>query len=676
MKRISILVLLSICATNSFAQQKDYNEELLLELNRVLSAKISPDGKKVLYEMQQMSITNNGGNVDLFVLEIASKKLVQLTNTPFSESNAGWDAKGLIWFMKPDGETSQIFSIDCFGKNETKRSSFTHDISGFTFSLDQSKVAVIQSVDVEESVKEKHQDMPKANMRLTDDLMYRHWNYYNSDARDHIFVYNVKDLQVAAMGIDINKGERTNGILPAFAGSESFCFNLDASKLFYSTKKLSGKDFAFSTNTDIYEFDFQTNQTKNISEKNLGYDNAPQLSPDGKYLAWQAMKTNGFESDKNDLIVLNLKDYSVQNLTATFDYTLDDFKWQSKSNGFYLILPTKGTKHVFELAMGNTILRQVSQGVFDVNSIDCQGTNLVVLRSSMVEPNDVYSLEHKKGKMTQLTDANQTKLEHTVKPKIEDRWVETSDGKKMLVWVVYPPNFDPNKKYPALLFCQGGPQSMVSQSFSYRWNIRLMASKGYIVVAPNRRGLPGFGQEWNDAISKDWGGQAMRDYLAAIDEVSNEPYVDVNRLGAVGASYGGYSTYFLAGCHEKRFKTFVSHCGLFNLESWYLTTEEMFFANHDIGGPFWKPENKELFAKNSPHNYLNKWDTPMLVIHGENDFRVPIGEGLQAFQACKIMGIKTRLLTFPSEGHWITKPQNGIVWYREFFEWLAADLKP
>jgi dipeptidyl aminopeptidase/acylaminoacyl peptidase len=350
--------------------------------------------------------------------------------------------------------------------------------------------------------------------------------------------------------------------------------------------------------------------------------------------------------------------------------------WHPSGDFIYFIAPKNGTEQLFELNVISGKTRQLTSGQFDFVSLSVFGETIYAGRQSMVEPTEIFSYTIKKNKLAQLTNAN-TELIKTLKmPKAEERWVETTDGKKMLVWMVYPPDFDPAKKYPALLYCQGGPQSQVSQFFSYRWNLALMASKGYIVVAPNRRGLPGFGQEWNDAISKDWGGQAMKDYLTAIDNAAQEPYIDETRLGAVGASYGGYSVYMLAGIHENRFKTFVAHCGLFNLESWYGTTEELFFANWDQGGPYWLDVNKENYKKNSPHNYVANWNTPILVIHGGMDFRVPESEGMQAFQAAQLKGIRSKYLYFPTEGHWVQSPQNSIVWQREFFEWLATDLKP
>jgi dipeptidyl aminopeptidase/acylaminoacyl peptidase len=288
---------------------------------------------------------------------------------------------------------------------------------------------------------------------------------------------------------------------------------------------------------------------------------------------------------------------------------------------------------------------------------------------------ELYGFNIKKGTERVITHTNDEIYNSIALSKIEKRWVKTTDGKEMLTWVILPPNFDSTKTYPTLLYCQGGPQSAVSQFYSFRWNFQLMAANDYVIIAPNRRGLPSFGTEWNEAISKDWGGQAMKDYLAAFDEISKESYIDQNNAGAVGASYGGYSVYMLAGIHEKRFKSFVAHCGLFNLESWYGSTEELFFANFDIGGPYWENPAPKSYAKFSPHKYAQNWDTPIFVIHGGRDYRVPDTQGMEAFQVAQLKGLKSRFLYFPKEGHWVLQPQNGLVWHREYFKWLDETLK-
>ena len=414
---------------------------------------------------------------------------------------------------------------------------------------------------------------------------------------------------------------------------------------------------------------------KKLTTSNKGYDVNPSFSYDEKKMAWLSMAIDGNESAKNDIIVRDLASGKDVNVTINNDVIVDQFQWHPSGKFIYYIAAIKGTKQIFEVDLALNTHRQVTNGTFDFLSLAVAEDEIIAGQQSMIAPTDLFKVSLKKSKIKQITEFNEEILKKLDKPTVEQRWVETTDGKQMLVWLILPPNFDASKKYPALLYCQGGPQSPVSQFFSYRWNFMVMASQGYIVVAPNRRGLPGFGQEWQDAISKDWGGQPIRDYLSAIDNAANEPYVDETRMGAIGASYGGFSVYYLAGVHENRFKTFVSHCGLFNLESWYGTTEEMYFANNEIGGPYWDPKNKELYEKNSPHKMVDKWNTPILVIHGGLDYRVPESEGMQAFQAAQLKGLRSKYLHFPEEGHWVTSPQNGLLWYREFFEWLATDLK-
>jgi dipeptidyl aminopeptidase/acylaminoacyl peptidase len=467
-----------------------------------------------------------------------------------------------------------------------------------------------------------------------------------------------------------------------FGGIESVCFSKDGSIIYYSTKKKAGKDFALSTNSEIYAFNTKDNITTTLSSAHKGYDTNPAINATGKTLAWLSMETDGFEADKNTLRIMNLMTREEIDLTEKLDLTIDQFAWHPTKDIIYFIAVKNGKKQLFQVAFNHT--KNTTNIILELLTNDrCDFVNLVPFsegvlleRQSMIDPTDLWMYNNKSKTIEQITYVNKDKLAKCAQPTVKEAWYTTTDGKKMLTWIIYPPNYDATKKYPALLYCQGGPQSAVSQYFSYRWNFRLMASEGYIIVAPNRRGLPGFGKEWNDAISKDWGGQAMNDYLTAIDSaVATEPAIDATKLGAVGASYGGYSVYYLAGIHQNRFKTFVSHCGLFNLESWYGTTEELFFANSDIGGPYWQPENAALYAKNSPHNYVDKWNTPMLVIHGGKDFRVPESEGMQAFQVLQLKGIPSKFLYFPEEGHWVTKPQNGILWYREYFNWLKTYLK-
>jgi dipeptidyl aminopeptidase/acylaminoacyl peptidase len=677
MKVFSILSAFLI--TLSLNAQNVLTPELLWKLNRVSGGAVSPDGNYLLYSQRSFNMTENKGNTELFVIDLKTTKSKQITQTPFSEMEAQWGKNNTIWFMSTENEGLQIWTMSADGSAKKQVSRFAEiELEGFKISPDEKSLVTIQAVKTKETLQDKYTDLPKANARVEDDLMYRHWDHYNDFMSRHLFIHEIttdaNGYAVMPIGVDVLQNELFDGILPPFGGTEQFCYTPDAKKLIYTSKKLKGKEFAQSTNSELYEYSIDTKKTRTLTFGYLGYDNNPSYSSTG-VLAWTSMARNGFEADKNDIIIRGLDGKDI-NLTAQVDQTVGSFVWHPNGKFIYFISPTKGTEQIFEIDLKTKKIRQVTSGQHDYVSLSIFGESIYAGRQSMVAPTDLFMVPIKKGTITQLTAANAELLSTITLPKVEEKWITTTDGKQMLVWMVLPPNFDQDKQYPSLLYCQGGPQSMVSQFFSYRWNLALMASQGYVVVAPNRRGLPGFGQEWNDAISTDWGGQAMKDYLSAADEAFKLPYIDRNRMGAVGASYGGYSVYMLAGIHENRFKTFISHCGLFNLESWYGTTEELFFANWDHKGPYWKAENKENYTKNSPHNYVQNWNTPMLVIHGGMDFRVPESEGMQAFQAAQLLGLRSKYLHFPTEGHWVQSPQNGLLWQREFFEWLNTDLKP
>jgi dipeptidyl aminopeptidase/acylaminoacyl peptidase len=673
-----LAIFLSIFIINGNAQNT-LTPELLWKMKRISSGTLSPDGRYLLFSQRSFDLDKNKGNTDLFVINLTDNSITQLTNTTFSEFEAQWHKDNSIWFLSSENNSIQIWKINSDGTNKVQCSSFTDkEIEGFKLSPDGKNLVTIEATEYKQSVNEIYSDLPLANARIEDDLMYRHWDHYDDYKKRHLMLYEVDEslMQVSNSGTDILKGEPYDGILPPMGGSEQFTFSNDGKKIVYTSKKMTGKAFALHTNSDLYAYDIASKTTENITELYKGYDTNPSFNSKGQ-MAWLSMARDGFESDKNDII---LKDgSSTTNVTNELDLSVTDFSWHPDGERLYFTSAVKGTVQLFEITFKkgkSPIIKQVTEGVFDVTSISVGLEAIYFGRQSMIEPTDLYVLNIKNSKITRLTNVNKGITDQLILPTVEARWVKTTDGKEMLVWMVLPPDFDQNKKYPALLYCQGGPQSPVSQYFSYRWNLALMASNGYVVIAPNRRGLPGFGQEWNDAISKDWGGQAMEDYLAAVDDAVTLPYVDPQRLGAVGASYGGYSVYMLAGIHQKRFKTFVAHCGLFNLESWYGTTEELFFADWDQGGPYWMDINKENYEKNSPHKYVQNWDTPILVIHGGMDFRVPESEGMQAFQAAQLLGLKSRFLYFPTEGHWVQSPQNSIVWQREFFRWLEEDLKP
>lgn len=521
---------------------------------------------------------------------------------------------------------------------------------------------------------EYYQDLPKSQGKLYTSLDHRHWDKWMDGNYNHVFIESVKDTSDKT---DIMKGLPYYCPQEPFGGSEDYIWSADGNSVFYVTKAKEGTDYVQSTNTDIYKYDIKTGKTTNLTAENKGYDMSPQVNSDN-VLAYLSMKTEGYEADKNDIIIL--KNGKRTNLTKDWDGTVFGFIWNNKGDKIYFTAPTEGTIQVFEIEpfISNPKVRQLTEGIFDITAIVGQSDDdkLIVTRTTMNRASEIYTLNLRNNKLSQLTKVNENLYAKIEDSKVERRYITTIDGKKMLTWVIYPPNFDPQKKYPTLLYCQGGPQSALTQFYSFRWNFQLMAAEGYIVVAPNRRGMPGFGVEWNEQISKDWGGQPMQDYLSAIDAIAKEPYVDENRLGAVGASYGGYSVFNLAGIHQKRFKTLIAHCGVFNTRSMFGTTEEVFFTNYDLGGPYWQKneDTQKAYHDFNPIEKVAQWDTPILIIQGGKDYRVPEEQGLQAFTAAQLLGIKSEFLYFPNENHWVLEPQNGIFWQRNFFRWLKETL--
>ncbi len=515
-------------------------------------------------------------------------------------------------------------------------------------------------------------ELEKSEVYIYDDLNYRHWDKWEDGHYSHLFL---KDLSTGEE-IDIMEGEPHDTPLQPFGGPEDYIWNNDGTKVYYVSKKVKGKEYAVSTNTDIYAYDLATGTTSNLTEENKGYDTQPAFSKDG-VLAWLQMDEPGYEADKNDIIIL--RDGKQINLTENWDGTVSSFKWGNDGKTIYFLAPVMGTKQLFVLntsKKGSSSIKQLTEGQFDITGLVGQsGNTMVVSRTDMNHAAELYTVNLKNGNLTQLTHINDEFYNNIELSRVEKRMIPTTDGKEMLTWVIYPPNFDPNKKYPTLLYLQGGPQSPLSQFYSFRWNFQLMAANGYIVVAPNRRGMPGYGVEWNEQISGDWGGQNIQDYLSAIDAVSEEPFVDKERIGAVGASYGGYSVFYLAGMHNNRFKSFIAHDGIFNTRSMYGTTEELFFVNKDLGGAYWETPTPRAYTDFNPINFVDKWNTPIMIVQGGIDFRVPVGQGLEAFQAAQLRGIKSKLLYFPMENHWILSPQNAIVWQKEFFKWLEETLK-
>lgn len=643
--------------------------ETLWSLGRMGKYVVSPDGLKIVYEITWPDIKENTLNKDLYVISSKGGAPIQITQTPTSESNPAWSKDGSkIYFLAPnDKSEDQLWVMNADGSNKKQISNIVNGISDFQFAASQLWVVFKQDVKLGQDLHLRYPDLPKANARIIDDLMYRHWDSWDDYLYTHLVFSKIENDELKETLTDINKGEQFDAL--------DFSISPDEQFIAFSLKKMKGKQDALNTNTDVFVYDKATGKTENICMGMLGYDNNPKFSPDGKSIAWLSMEEPGYESDKNRIFVYNFTTKTKTDVTSDFTETVEDFTWSVDGNSIYFIGGKQATFPVFSLDVKTKAVKQITTGDFDYTSITTLKDQLIGTKMSMSAPTEMYKIDLKTVKEEQLTFTNKAILDKLKFGRVDKMWVKTLDKKSMLSWIIYPPDFDPAKKYPTLLYCQGGPQSAVSQFFSYRWNFQIMAANGYIVVAPNRRGLPTFGEEWNDQIAGEWGGLAMQDYLSAIDTAAKFPYVDANRLGAVGASFGGYSVYWLAGNHHKRFKTFVAHCGVFNLESWYGTTEEMFFANHDLKGAYWNTPKPKSYDKFSPSNFVGQWDTPLLVIHGEKDFRVPVSEGMQAFQAAQLKNIPSRFLYYPEAGHWVSKPQDGILWQRVYFEWLDRYLK-
>lgn len=650
--------------------------EVLWSFGRIGEVSLSPDKKTVLYAVTYFNIKEDRSYRDIYTMNVDGTNKKQLTNTSENEYNVIWRPDGKkIAFLSSRSGSMQAWEMNTDGTGRKQISDIKGGIGGFNYSPDQSKIAYLADVK-KKSVADMHPDLPKANARVIDDLMYRHWDRF-VDAYTHIFVadFNGKSFK---KGKDILEGEEWEAPMRPFGGMEEVVWTNDSKSVIYSCRKKKGVAYTISTNSDLYQYNLKSGKTSNLTLGMMGYDLTPVISPDGKKLAWTSMERDGYESDKHRLFVMDLDNPQKRTyFTKNFDQNADHLAWTADSKSLYFISDWHATDEIYKLNLTDGKINKITEGVHNYKSVISAGAKLVTTRVSMSKPKEIYVVDAKTGKDTEVSNVNKPILSQLKMGKVEKRWVKTTDNKQMAVWVIYPPNFDKNKKYPALLYCQGGPQGTVSQFWSYRWNFQMMAANDYIIVAPNRRGLPGFGQEWLEQISGDYGGQNMKDYLSAIDNVKKEPYVDENRLGAVGASYGGFSVYWLAGNHNKRFKAFISHDGMFNFEAQYLETEEMWFVNWDLGGPFWDKKNKiaQRSYANSPHKFVEKWDTPILVIHGGKDYRIVDTQGMQAFNAAKLRGVPAQLLHLPEENHWVLKAQNGILWQRTFFNWLDKWLK-
>ena len=659
--------LIAVAAPFLMNAQNVMTPETLWTLNKIGVSAVSPDQSSLIYSLGKTDLKTEKNNKKNYFFSVKNGNATSLDLG--KKSLIQWDKNGIY-----AQEGDKIYVSKDAGKTWTDFYTLG-EVDNVIISPDGKKIAFSKEVLVEKLMgKEKYSDVPKSTAQIYNDLNHRHWDRFNEGKYNHVFVVNVSETADKAK--DLLEGKPWDSPQRPSGGSEDFLWNPDSTQLLYVTKPLSGAEYAQSTNTDIFAYDLKSGMVKNLTESNKGYDVNPKFSPDGKYLSWQSMERNGFEADKNDVKILDLKSGITTNLTKAWDESVvGSVFWSQDSKNIYFTTAWKGTMQLFSLNPKTSKIQQVTKGDFDVSDIYAENSNsLLVSRTDMNHNADLFSVDVKNGAMKQLTEVNKETYAKITPSKTELKMVKTTDGKEMGVWFIYPPNFDPAKKYPTLLYCQGGPQSALTQFFSVRWNFALMAANDYIVVAPNRRGMPGWGTKWNEEISNDWGGQPMRDYLAAADFAKTLPYVDGDRMGAVGASYGGYSVFMLAGIHENRFKTFIAHDGLFDMKSWFLTTEELWFAKWDLGGSPYDNPTPKSYTEFNPSNYVNKWNKPMMVIQGGIDYRVPYEQGQEAFQAAKLQGLKTKFLYFPNENHWVLHPQNGLVWQREFFEWLKETL--
>ncbi len=650
--------------------------ETLWYFGRINEYKVSPDANKVLFVATFYSIEQNKGNKELFLIDLETLDRKQLTSTSAGEFNIEWksDGKSFGFLSADDNGEIQLFEMDTDGTNRKQITNIKGGIGGFSYSPDMNNILYLADIPRKPQTADLHPDMPKANVRIIDELMYRHWDQW---VQSFTHIFTAPYSENISEGTDIMKDEQWESPVRPFGGMEQIAWSPDGKSIVYTCRKLRGLAYSKSTNTDLYLYNLETKETRNLTEGMNGYDMNPVFSGDGTMLAWESMERDGYEADKHRLFVMDMKTGEKKYLTPDFDANVYNLLWSKNGKNIFFTTDWFGSKEIFSVDLtGNKPVR-ITEGIHDYTAIALAGKDLIAMKQSMSKPAELYKVDLATGKDTEISNLNKELLAKLKTGRVEKRNIKTTDGKDMLSWIIYPPDFDSTKKYPTLLYCQGGPQGMVSQFWSYRWNFQIMAANGYIVVAPNRRGLTGFGMEWLEQISGDYGGQNIKDYLSAIDEMAKEPYIDETRLGAVGASYGGYSVFHLAGLHNKRFKAFIAHSGIFNFESQYLETEELWFPDWDYGGAYWEVDRlnvKRSYAA-SPHLMVSKWDTPILIMHGEKDYRISYTQSMQAFNAAQILGLPSKLVLFPEENHWILKPQNAIIWQREFFAWLDKYLK-
>ncbi len=653
-------------------QTQQLTPEMLLSMARVGDFSLSSDGKMVVYAVSFPDIKENKAKSKIY--------LVGSDGLGRREIGEGYAPKWLkgdkrIAFMSTKDGSMQLYSMTAEGGDIRPLTQVEGGITGYVFSPDEQQLLYTANVSIKPEKDVRHPDLDKATGIIITDLMYKHWDEWVTSI-PHPFVAPIGTAPVT-QGKDLLAGEPYEAPMKPHGDVSDIAFTPDGKGIAYACRKKTGLEYSLSTNSDIYYYDIASGTTPNLTEGMMGYDTHPTFSPNGQYMAWVSMERDGYESDLKRLFILDMKTGKKTYLTDGFECDVESPSWSEDGRSIFFISCVKAETHLFEIPLKSKKIRRITEGQVDYRAFDIKKGVLVASRQSMLVPTDLYNVDLKKGTTRAITAENKSMLDQLGEVRCEKRWMTTTSNEQMLVWVLYPANFDPNKKYPSILYCQGGPQSTISQFWSYRWNPRIMAEHGYIVILPNRHGVPSFGKAWNEQISKDYGGQNMRDYLTAADEMKKEPFIDPNGMGCVGASYGGFSVYWLAGHHEKRFNCFIAHAGIFNMESQYFETEEKWFANWDMGGAPWEKENavaQRTFA-NSPHKFVDKWDTPILVIHGEYDFRILASQGMMAFDAARMRGIPTEMLIYPDETHWVVKPQNAVLWQRTFFSWLDRWLK-
>lgn len=686
--QLKLTIVLLLTTAICIGQQK-LTPETLWNLGRVSEPEISTDGKSVLFKNHTFYVYENNSNSDIMMLDLTSGTVSKTAGSDKSESSARWmpGSSKVSYLCSDDKGISQLWISSADGSGKIQVTNSDKDINGYGFSASGNRLWFLQDVKIKKFLaSELYPDLPKATGRIYDDLMYRHWTAWDDGNYSHVFVVDfIPDAsggKISGTPKDLMEKDPYDCPLKPNGGEEQIDISPDGKWIAYTSKKQTGKEYATTTNSEIYLYEVETGLTYNLTSGMNGYDVNPRFSPDGKKILWLSMQTPIYEADRNRIMIHDFATKKTTEATLGFDYSVDQAKWSADGNMIYFISDINATDQlwVYDSRLKSLpAVKQITKDIGDHTALTFttvgKETVMVTAMMSISHPAELFRISMKDGSSSQISFINKNILSNVKMGKVEKRMVKATDGKDILTWVIYPPDFDASKKYPTLLYCQGGPQSTVSQFFSYRWNFQLMAANGYIVVAPNRRGLPGFGSEWNRQISGDWGGQNMKDYLSAIDDVSKETYINKDKIGCVGASYGGYSVYWMAGHHQKRFKAFIAHCGVFNLKSMYGTTEELWFPDFDLGGPYWKNPNNISYQKFSPNDYIQNWDTPILVIHNEKDFRVPLGQGMEAYTAARVQNIPARFLYFPDEGHWVTKPQNSILWQRVFFDWLDKYLK-